>query len=53
MSYIFIYFSCIFRVDLNSKPCIMQIMETRKAKHEAKYKPLDKCLESVYHETVP
>lgn len=35
MSYVFIYFSCAFRVDKNLKPCIMRIMETRKAKYEA------------------
>lgn len=38
MSYAFIYFSCAFRVDILLKQCIMQIMETRKAKRKAKRK---------------
>ena len=45
-------------VDTECKPCIMQIMETRKEKHKAHevqstnclHNPLDKCIESVYHE---
>ena len=39
---------CAISVDIGLEPCIMQTIETRKAKH----KPLDKCLESVYYETV-
>ena len=44
MSYVFMYFSCAFRVDNNFKPCIMQIIETRKAKHEAKQNSLTSAL---------
>ena len=52
MSYVLYKISCAFRVDTQCKPCIMQIMETRKAKYEAKHKTLDKCIQSVYYETV-
>ncbi len=49
MSYVFIYFLVQGSVDNRSKPCIMQIMETRKehevrsTKHDVKYR-VDKGL---------
>ena len=47
MSYVFIEISCAFRVDTQCKPCIMQIMETRKAKHEAHEVRSTNCLTSA------
>ena len=49
MSYVLYKISCAFRVDTQCKPCIMQIMETRKAKHEAHEVRSTKRLTSAFN----